>query len=71
MVKIEDMMEKLKTKSLSLHGELVAERTAHACALIDNICLQQDKKKAVEEMEEAARLLPAKRTKQKNSAVVE
>lgn len=49
MMKVEEMMEKLKTKNLSLHDELVAEKTAHAHALMGNVSLQPDMKKAVAE----------------------
>lgn len=34
MVRVEETMEKLWTENLSLHGKLVAERAAHARALI-------------------------------------
>lgn len=37
MARVEEMMEKLKTKNLSLHGELDAEWTAHTRILMDNI----------------------------------
>lgn len=70
MVKVEEMMEKLKAKSLFLHGELVAKKVAHARALINKICLQRDSKKTVEENEGTARQLAAEITKRENSAVV-
>lgn len=31
-LKVEEMMKKLKTENLALHGDLVAEKTAHVCA---------------------------------------
>lgn len=65
------MMEKLKTKNLYLHGKLVAEWAAHARALIVHICLQRDRKKAMEEKEGSVRLLAAEGTKRENSAVIE
>lgn len=40
IAKVERMMAKLKTVSLSLHGKSVVERTAYARALMDNIHLQ-------------------------------
>lgn len=42
VAKVEEMMEKLKVENLSLHGELVAEKRAHARALMDNFCFQRD-----------------------------
>lgn len=53
-----------------MHGSLFAEKTAHACALIDTVCLQQYKKNVFKMKEEVARLLAAVEAKQENSAVV-
>lgn len=39
LVKTVEMVEKLKTEKLSLHGDLVTEKAAHARALTDSICL--------------------------------
>lgn len=44
MEKIEEMMEKLRTKNLSLHCEPVSKRAAHARALMDIIRLQRDRR---------------------------
>lgn len=71
MAKIWEMTEKLKTKNLSLHGELVVERTAFACALMDNTSLQRDRENAVNEKKKAARLLAAKTNKKENIVVIE
>lgn len=42
MMKAKEMMGKLETGNLTLHGDLVAEKAAHAPALLDNGCLQGD-----------------------------
>lgn len=39
-MKVEEFKEKLKTLNMSLHGDLDAEKTAHVCALLDNILIQ-------------------------------
>lgn len=70
MAKVEEMTEKLEAENLSLHGELVAKCMAHDRALMNNIRLEWNRKKAVEKMEGVAQLLGEKRAKQKNSAVV-
>lgn len=46
MTKVREMIERLKTENLSLHGDSVAERVVNACALVDNTRLQQERKKA-------------------------
>lgn len=61
----------LKTEKLSLHGKLGAERAALARELMHSIRLKRDRKKAVEEKEEAAHLLAAEKTRRENSAVAE
>lgn len=71
ITKAEEMMEKLKTESLSSHDELVSERTAYARAFIKNIRLKRVRKKAVEKKEGVTRLLAAERAKRENSALVE
>lgn len=71
LVKIEEMREKLSTKNLSSYGELVAERAAHARALMDNTRLHQDRKTTAEEKNETVRLFVVKRNKWKNGAVIE
>lgn len=65
------MSEILKTENLWLHGELFANWTAHARALMDDIRLRRGRKKAVEEKEEVALLLAAEKAKQGDSAVDE
>lgn len=62
---------KPKDGELALHGDLVAERAAHTRALMDNMCLQRDRKKAVEEKKKAVRLLAVEKTKRENSTVIE
>lgn len=47
MEKVEVMIGKLRTENLALHVEIVAERAAHARALIDNFRLQRDREKTV------------------------
>lgn len=59
----------MKAKNLELHGQLIAEKLAHARALLDNVRLQRDMKKMVKEKEKAARLLTVKQAKRENSAV--
>lgn len=71
MTKVEEMIENLNTKNLSLHGNLVAEKAAHACALINSTRLQRDRKNVVEEKKEVGRLRAVKKTKQKNSPMIE
>lgn len=66
-----ETMKDLKTENMSLHCRLVAERTAHALELIDNIRLQRDMEKHVQGKKEAVRLLTAKRSKQRYSSVIE
>lgn len=46
MVKVKEMMEKLKAENLALHNELIAEKTAFARALLSKDRLLQDMKKA-------------------------
>lgn len=41
---VEESLDLLQTRGLSLHGKLVAEKTAYARVLIDTIRPQQDKK---------------------------
>lgn len=62
---------KSKTEIVSLYGDLVAEKAAHACALMDNIRLQLDRKKAAEVKEEDKWLLAVKMVKQKFGAATE
>lgn len=57
LLKVEEMMEKLKSKNVSLQGKLVAKMGAPAQALIVNIWLQRNRKKAVEKKENIAHLL--------------
>lgn len=64
-------MEKLKAESLSFCGEHVAEKAAHAWALMNYTRLRRDIKKTVKQKEGVARLFAAEKTKQGNSAVVE
>lgn len=45
MAKIEKMIELMNVEVLSLHGGLVAEKTAHARALKNNSSLQRTRKK--------------------------
>lgn len=63
MAKAEEMMENLKTGNLSLYGELVTESAAQTLELMENICLQRDRKKTLEEKEAAAWTLAAERAK--------
>lgn len=71
MAKVEESMKKLMTENLSLYGELVEEKSAYARALLNNIRLQQHRKKAVEEKKEVAWLSAAGIAKRENSVVVE
>lgn len=71
LVKVKKILEKLQEKNASLYGVLVAKKTAHARASMDNIRLQREKKKAVTVREEAAWLLTEEKSKRENSAVVE
>lgn len=71
LAKVKELMKKLKTENLLLHGELVVERMAYTRSLMNNIRRQRDRKKAVGEKEEIVRLLAAKRAKRENGAVVE
>lgn len=57
LAKVEEIVDKLKSKNFSLHRELVAERAAHARVLMDNIRIQRDKKRVVVGKEEAVVLL--------------
>lgn len=70
MMKVDEMMEKLNTENLGLHGDLVAEMTPHAQVLLDTVWLQREMRMTDYEKKENARLLPAKKTKRQNSAVV-
>lgn len=47
-VRVEETMEKVKTESLSLRDEPVAEKAAHARALMKITRLQRDRKKIFE-----------------------
>lgn len=67
-VKVKEMVEKLKTESFSMPGNFVAERAAHARALMDSIHLQRVRRKFVEEKEGAWRVLAVEKTECKNSA---
>lgn len=49
MAKGEEMIKKLKAGNLALLEELIAEKTAHARALLKNVCLQRDTKKVLKE----------------------
>lgn len=71
MTEVEEMMVKLKTEELALHDDLVGDNAAHARALMDNVCVQCDKKNVVKKSGEAMRLLAAEKNKWKNNAVVE
>lgn len=44
MANVKGMFETLKTENLALHGELIAEKTAHAHLLLDNVSLQWNMK---------------------------
>lgn len=65
------MIRKTKTAILALHGDLVAEKTAHTRALLDDVCPQWDVTNAVRKKEEFSWLLASKKTKRENSALVE
>lgn len=54
------MIENLKEEHLPLHGVPVAEKTAYARALLDNVCLQWSMKKVLKEEDKTAQLLTAK-----------
>lgn len=68
---VEEMIDKLKTDNVALHGELVSEKAAHARALMDNICSQQEQKRIVEEREVVARRLAEEKSKRDHSEVIE
>lgn len=63
------MMEKQKTKSFGLQGDLVAEKTAHAWALLGIVRLQRNMKKFFMEKRAIAFLLAAESAMWENSAV--
>lgn len=71
LVKVEEMMEKLKTENLLSHVGLVGEWAGDDHALVSSFRLQRDWKKAVEEKEEALRLLALEKTRRENIAVIE
>lgn len=56
---------------MTLLGKLVAEKMAHARALLENVRLHRNMKKIGTEKEEIARLLAMKKAKRKNSAAAE
>lgn len=62
---VKEFIDRLKGENLSLHAVLGVEKTACAPALMDNISLQRDKKKAAKEEEVAVRLLAAERASRK------
>lgn len=64
------MIERLKAENLPLHGQLVAEKSAHARALLNNVRLQWHMKKVVKEKEEPAGLPTSEQAKWENSTVV-
>lgn len=71
MAKVEALIEKLKAEILDMHGQLVAEKLAHARSLLGNVRLQRDMHKAVKEKEEATRLFTLEHAKRENSVEVE
>lgn len=71
MAKVDGMMKNLKTENLSLHGDIVAERAAHARVSMKNIRFLRNKNKTVEGKEKVARLLAAERSTRENSATIE
>lgn len=64
MVVETEMVELLKTEGLALHSEVVTEKTAHARALLDNVCLQRNMEKLIRKEEKIARLLIVEKGKQ-------
>lgn len=62
---VEELVEKLKPENWTLHGQLMAEKLAHARALLENVCLQQDMKKVFKGFAETVRLLIAEHAKHK------
>lgn len=71
MAEEEEMVEKLKAENLGFYGELIAKKTAHARALLNNVRLQKEMKKVMKEKKEVARLLTAEKPKRGDSVVVE
>lgn len=71
LVKVDETVEKLKTKNLSLHGHFVANSAAQACALMRNNRFRRDKKETVEENEDSVWLLAVDKTKRENSTGIE
>lgn len=71
MAKAGEMMEKLSAKNLALHGKFFVEKMASARVLMNDICLQQDRKKKVDEKKGVAWLLAAEKATQENGAAVE
>lgn len=69
MAKVDEMMKKEKTENLSLNGELVAEKAAHADELMGNVQFQRRRKKAVERIVKDARLLAPKMVRQDSTVV--
>lgn len=65
------MLEKLKTETVFLHGNLDAERAGHARSLKDSTCFQRDSQKVIEEREEAVWLLAIAEAMRENSAVID
>lgn len=52
MAVLKEMLKKLMAENLALQEELIAEKTAHACVLLDNVRLQQNKQMVVDEKKE-------------------
>lgn len=55
--RVEEIIEKLNTENLALHGQLVAKKLLHARTLSNNVRLQRDMKKVMKEKEQDARLM--------------
>lgn len=68
MMKVDEKKEKLNTLNLALHGELATGETTHARALMDEVRLQRDMKKAVAGNEGAVRLAAEEKPERENSS---
>lgn len=71
MERVEEMIEKLKAENLALPGQLVAKKSAHARALLNNARLPRNMQRVMKEKVEAARLVTLEQGKRENSAVME
>lgn len=70
IAKVKEMIEKFEAENLVMHGQLVAEKSAHARAFLYNVQLLRDMKRVTKRKGMFLRLLTLKESKREHSKIL-